>query len=167
MTRLNMGIPTAVLDELISFVDSDNCGYIEMPEFVELIQPSNEDLRLSNHDEEDRLEIERLLSGPVNPGPYAIPEKELHPVVNEYLRHGQLGPSMNVIKDGLDRKASRLRDIFLKWDHNRDGFINATVSLCVHTFSTCVCVMCVRGVSLLCGYVCRCAWMWMSRASNV
>jgi len=78
-----MGIPTKVLDELIGFVDADNCGYIEMPEFVELIQPSSEDLRMPKHDEEDKAEIQRLLSQP--PNAEGIPRKEIHPVVNEYL----------------------------------------------------------------------------------
>ena len=104
-----MGIPSAVLDELISFVDSDNCGYIEMPEFVELIQPSNEDLRLPKHDEEDRREIQRLLSLP--PNAEGIPRHQIHPIVNEYLESDglrQLMPSIQpLLQDGLERKSSR------------------------------------------------------------
>lgn len=65
MERLNMGIPPKVLDELISFVDSDNCGYVEMAEFVELMEPTQEDMRLPKHDEEDIREIENLLEKPV------------------------------------------------------------------------------------------------------
>ena len=43
MKSMNMGIPEPVLDELISFVDTDNCGYVEMPEFVELMNPLNDE----------------------------------------------------------------------------------------------------------------------------
>ena len=109
MERLNMGIPSSVLDELISFVDTDNCGYIEMPEFVELIQPSSEDLRMPNHDEEDTREIQRLLSLP--PNAEGIPRDQIHPVVNEYLEsdgHKKLMPSIQpLLQDGLERKCSR------------------------------------------------------------
>ena len=125
MQRLNMGIPEPVLDELISFVDSDNCGYVEMPEFIELIQPSSEDMRLPSHNEEDIAEIEQLLSKP--PGADGIPKKELHPIVVEYLQNGEMKPTMfALLQEGIARKSTRLRDVFLKWDIDQDGFIDST-----------------------------------------
>lgn len=49
----------------MSAVDSDNCGYIELPEFVQLIEPSRgEELRIPTHDEEERAEIARLMHKP-------------------------------------------------------------------------------------------------------
>ena len=36
-------------------------------------------------------------------------------------------PSMiEMIKDSIDRKSKNLRRIFLNWDHDQDGFIDAT-----------------------------------------
>jgi Ca2+-binding EF-hand superfamily protein len=125
MKRLNMGIPDKVLDELISFVDSDNCGYVEMPEFVELIEPSVEDMRIPKHNEDEIAEIDRLMSKPPSRG--GMPPKEIHPLVQEYLRDGELKPSMlSMIQTSLEGKSSHLRNIFLKWDIDQDGFIDAT-----------------------------------------
>ena len=101
-------------------------------------------------DEEEISEISRLLSEP--PGSGGIPASELHPLVKDYLQVIQtvteissalvrlsmattdsnnqdnvLRPSMiEMIKDSIDRKSKNLRRIFLNWDHDQDGFIDAT-----------------------------------------